>query len=1153
MIRNSSKLCLLLLASCACLFSQSAAVTGHIVDAQGLPIQDATVKISSNTTGATLSAQTNDDGYYLFPPLTPGTYVIHVTSPQFGDIDVDHVILEVGTPRQVDLTMQPQTLVQNETVTAEAPELVVDSPDRGNVIEDRFVQNTPLNVRNPLQLVNFAQGVTPFVSNGTTSGTNDVSQAFTNTFRINGGKLATTESLLDGAANTTEYDYNAAASIPQVDAVQEFKVLTTAYDPQWGRTSGGIVTFATKSGTNSLHGTTFEYIRNSDLDARGFNTNAASQRQPHFERNQFGYALGGPVVIPHLYNGHDRTFFFSSFENLRQTAAGSFTGTVPTLLERQGNFSQTRDANGNLIVIYNPYTTVLDPTAPAGTTRYVRSAFPNNTIPSNLLNPVGQAILNDYPLPNQPGQGQSSVNNFFSNAPATSTQSIADERVDHRFNDAHAMFVRIDWFHRYNNPSDPYGNNLSPGLNHQRLPGYNGMVNDSWVLSPKLVFEHHFVYAHQESNRNPAGLGFDPTQLGFATDVASNLRALDFPDITSVSRISGLGASSGVEHDGGTVWGYAATLSQLSGQHNIKYGFDFRRFNTQLSIAPLVTVTAASNFTGGPNPQAAIGDSGSGVADLLLGAATVSTGVAPAYRLSHPYYAFFVQDQWALTPKLNVTYGLRYNVELPDVEAHNQGVYLDLNSPSPLNAEVTSLGTLRGGVGFVGVNGVGRSIQNPNYSEIDPRIGLAYRLNEKTVIRAGFGIFHAPPLDSLIFSTPGYANVVTSLAAQPNGVTPSFNLANPFPSGVPQPTGNTLGLSTYLGQNISGSLRNEGFSYTEQWSADIQRELPGNIVVKVGYAANHALGLYVPQNYNQLPDTDLALGSKLLAQVPNPFYGIITDPTSPLSAKTVQYGQLLRPYPEFLNMTATASIGQSTYESLQLSIEHRFQNGLALLFDYTHSKMIDDTGDYFTPNQPQDNNCVSCERSISSQDLPNVIRLSGQYELPLGRGKPFASSGWVSQMIGGFTLGSFFTYDDGLPVAVASPNFSNSFGGGTGMRPDATGLSTDVPGGPQMVNGGLYFNPAAFVATPSYQFGNASRYIDSIRAPGTFNWDMLVSRRFSLRERLTLDFRGEFFNAFNNVQFGPPNANITSSTFGHIYLTQINNPREIQGSLRLSF
>jgi hypothetical protein len=292
----------------------------------------------------------------------------------------------------------------------------------------------------------------------------------------------------------------------------------------------------------------------------------------------------------------------------------------------------------------------------------------------------------------------------------------------------------------------------------------------------------------------------------------------------------------------------------------------------------------------------------------------------------------------------------------------------------------------------------------------------------------------------------------------------------------------------------------------------------------------------------------------LLALAPNPFYGVIKDQTSPLSRSTVQYGQLLRPHPQFENMTATeASVGSSTYHALQISVEHRFSGGLALLFTYTHSKMMDNVGDYFNSSGFQDNNCPGCDRSISAQDLANVIRLSGQYELPFGKGKLLANQGWLSHVVGGWTVGSFFTYDSGLPIAVSSPNFSNSFGGGNAMRPDVTGISTAAPGGRQITNGGLYFNPAAFTPTPSFQFGDASRYLAGVRSPGTLNWDMLAAKQITLREPFSLDFRGEFFNAFNNVQFAGPNTSISSSSFGHIFLQQVNSPRQIQAGLRLSF
>jgi hypothetical protein len=1130
--------------------AQNSVVSGHITDTKGSAIAKATVELQNGATGTVSTAVTNDDGYYFLPPVAPGSYVLHARADTFSESTVTDLRLEVGGTRTVDLALQPSQASQTVTVEATAPELVTNQPDRGNVIESKFVQNIPLNIRNPLQLVNFAQGVSPMNSD---SGNNDVTSTYTNTFRINGTQAKTEDNLLDGAANTFDVD-NSVISILTVDAIQEFKVLTTAYAPEWGRTSGAIITFATRPGTNQLHGSVWEYLRNSDLDANGFNADAAGTPKPNFQRNQFGYALGGPIVLPHLYNGHDRTFFFNTYEGLRQTEAGSYTATVPTALERQGDFSQTKDANGNLIVMYDPRTTMLNPTAPAGTTEYIRTPFPNNKIPAQYLDTVGMNILKEYPLPNQPGEGASSVNNYFSNATTKSPVNTVHLRIDHRIAEAHNIFGRFDWFDRQNLYPNVYGNGLEPYSGNELIASYGWMIQHAWAIDSSTVFTHHFSYAHIKTTRTPPSEGFNSTSLGFNGNVIAGLQYLSFPSVTA-NRIGGIGPTQGYENVGQNVGEYAAQLSHLKGAHMLKFGFDYRYYPTYSYLqAQLLTVSANSNFTGGPNPQAAVGDSGSGVADLLLGAATVSNGIAPPVTYGHPYFAFYGGDEYHVTPKLTLNYGLRYSLDVPYTEQKNQIVYLNLTSPSPLNAQVGSLGQLTGGPGFVGVNAVGRRVQTTQKANLDPRVGFAYKVDEQTVVRGGFGIFHAPM--AVTTQSLGFAATTTSTPAQANSVTPLFNLDSPFPQGLIQPTGSSQGLATQAGHSISGVPRQEKVSYSEQWSVDIQRQLPRNFVVTIGYAANNGLHLYTQYNYNQLPDADLSLGTRLVATVPNPFYGVITDQSSVLSAPTVQYGQLLRPHPQFQDMTTGVELAgvHSNYQALQLSVEHRFSSGLALLFAYTRSKTMSNGDD--VENGFQDYNCPSCDWSISEQDLANIIRLSGQYELPFGKGKQFVHNEWLNPIVGGWSVGSFFTYDSGLPVAVTSPNNSNSFGGGVGgngMRPDATGISTNVPGGRQIKNGGMYFNPAAFSQTPPYQFGTAARYISQIRDPGTLNFDMLASKQIPIHESVALDFRAEFFNAFNRVQFTGPNTSISSSSFGQIFLNQTNTAREIQGSLRLSF
>ena len=1041
--------------------AQSSVMSGRVTDSNGAVITSAAIEIENTATGIHTIATTNGSGYYQFPPLAPGAYILDVKVNSFAESKVTDVQLEVGSSREINITLRPAKTQQSVTVTATAPELVTDNAERGNVIESQFVENTPLNIRNPLQLVNFAQGVTPYNSE---SGNNDQSEAYTNTFRINGGRLSTTESLLDGGTNTTPYDYNAIASVPQVDSLQEFKVLTDAYAPEWGRTSGGIVTFATKSGTDHLHGSVFEYIRNSYTDANSFNADENHTPKPHFERNQFGFALGGPVAFPpHYHDAGHRTFFFVTYEGLRQSQAGNFTYTVPTPLERQGDFSQSFTPGGTLITIYDPHSTYQAPVGsstgnggctatPTAAPVYCRTPFQGNKILPSELDAAGMKLINSYPNENQAGTGLSSTNNFFSASPTSSIQNTVNFRFDHRFNDRHSIFAHYDWFQRFNYYGDPYGNGLSPVGNHQRLPGDNTMLNHTWVLSPSLVFQHFFVYTHQESNRIPNTLGFDPTSLGFNSSVTQGLPSTTFPEIASASRISPLGPQSGLEADGGTTFQYAASLTYLRGRHSLKFGIDYRFLALDYNINQLVSLTATSNFSGGANALSVDPNSGSGIADLLLGTGAVTSGIVPGYRVTHPYYAGYAQDEYHLTPKLTVTYGLRYSIEVPDSEVHNQLQYIDLTSTSPLSQQVTALGGLTGGAGFVGTGNVGSRLQTTQYKNFDPRLGLAYRVNDKTVVRGGFGIFHAPAVLVLGSATSqGFAAVTTSNPALANGVTPQFNMDNPFPSGLTQVSGNSLGLDTNAGLGITGYPRKQSVSYSNQWSFDVQRQLPYNFVVTAGYVGNSSVHLYTPINFNQLPDADLAQGSALLATVTNPFYGVITNKTSTLSAPTVRAYQLELPHPQFTTITEDfTSFGHSSYEALQLTVERRFSEGLAILFAYTHSKTMDNVGDYFTAATPLDNHCLSCDRSISPQDLRDVIRLSVQYELPFGHGKPFANHGLLAATVGGWSLGSFFTYDDGAPVSITAPSSgsnTNTFGGGASLRPNVTGISTAVPGG----------------------------------------------------------------------------------------------------------
>lgn len=1149
--------------------SGNASVSGQVLDQQQASVKNATVVLLRASTGVRRVTTTNELGNFIFPPVAPGSYEVRAEASGFETTVVTGITLEVGGSKVLALTLKLGAVEQTVQVTDTPPELTTDRADRSLNIEPAFVESIPLNIRNPLQQINAAAGVTK--GNDGLSGQNYSSQSRSNTFRINGAKGSTTDVLLDGAANTTAY-YNQDAGIPGTDSVLETRVYTDAYAPEFGRTSGGIVSYALRSGTNLLHGSAFEYFRNELMDANGYNANHTNPITPRgsFSRNQFGFRLGGPVVIPKVMNGHDKTFFFFSYDGLRDTSATSFTGTVPTKLERQGDFSQTFDASGNLITIYDPSTTIITSKS------YTRTAFPNNKL--TALNPIGQAILNLYPLPNQPGNGESNMSNFFSNAPATDDNNSYDTRIDHQFSPTQSIFGHFTNFSNWIYAADPYGNGLSPVMANDRIPGKSLVVDHTWAIRNNLIFEHHASWAHSESNRHEA-VHKTPANLGFNASIAPGITGTITPNVsiggaTATGSVSSLGNSYSYEQNESSVWEYAANSTWAKGLHTVKAGVDIRRYPVQLWDPQQMAVKAGTNFTNAAKSStstAAAPDSGSGMAELLLGLATVTSGYEPVTRSRHYYYGLYAQDIWKFTPRLTVTYGLRYDLETGDVENENLLNYIDTTSISPINGKALSLPneptlpTLVGGVGIPGLNGTSRQLQLPEKLHFSPRLGLAYQVNDKTIIHTGLGIFFHPAAAWQQFpNADGAIRSSTSIDAQPNTYQPlpGYDLSNPFPSGLPLPQGNSAGLNIYLGQNIAGPGRKQNIPYQINYSFDIQRQLPADFVVTAAYAGNQGVHLMVPIYWNQIPDSDLALGSQLQSTntVANPFYGVITDPTSTLSKSTIPYSQLLRPFPQFQTVQQlNTGAGHSNYNAGQLTVEHRAKDGLSVLFAYTFSKAIDNVGEMTSVAGTyagfQNLHCPRCDRSRSDQDETHVVRWSTRYELPFGGGKPLLNRGFLSQVVGGWAVSGIYSFDSGRPLTVSATNNSNSYDGGS-YRPSTTGISDKAPGGSKITPGGEYFNPAAFVQPANYTFGNAPRHLADINNPYSWNLDAMVEKDTHLHENYVVTFRAEAFNALNNVIFSGPGTSVSStSTFGLMptTLSQSNMPRNIQLSARFTF
>ena len=1149
----------LFLASCfwTHLLAQSPSVRGQVLNSGQAVVPGAAVTLLNTDTQVTLKAVSDASGVFILSPQTSGRYQVTVTAAGYSTWVQSDIVLEVGEKYELKPVMQVGAVAETVAVTAIAPEIKTEDSDLSTVTEAALVANIPLDVRNPLQEVNFTVGVTQ--SNSLTAGTNASTQSTTNTFYISGTKGGESEIMIDGATDTINYDTHAVGAIPGLDAVREFRIYTTAYSAEFGHTAGGVESFTIKSGTNDLHGGGWEYFRNDALDANGYNANTAGQAKPSFTRNQFGFQAGGPVFIPKLYHGRNKTFFFFSYEELRDSTPGAgFTTTVPTALEKTGDFSKTFNTNGSQLVIYDP----------SSLANGVRSPFPGNVIPATRLNPVGMSLLALYPLSNKTGVGGSDQNNFFSDAPNTDNDYSYDIRIDHKFSDKQSIYGHVDEFNNYILYGQVFGSpSLTPQNSNDYIPGRNIMLDHTWVISPTVVFDHHLSWAHMESHRGSVDpLGTSP--FGIPASAAPGLTASFTPQVeATTNQLGQLGNSEPLERNPNSVYQYAAAVTWVKGIHVMKFGTDLRLYRDQLWDPQLLTVNTSRSFTGGPTANAPGGTTGNAIAELLLGQATVTSGYAPQVNFGHQYYAGYAEDTAKVLRNLTVTLGLRYSYEGADTARGNALSYLDTGSPSPIASQVPSISNLIGGVGIVGLNGQSRTLQNPGALHFEPRLGLAYSLNAKTVVHSGFGIFWHPT--ATYQTNPasfGFTRKSTSIDAGTDGVTALYNLSNPFPSGLPTPygnnptalAGNNTGsgpLSVELGQSISGNPRAQSDAYQTVWSFDVQRSLPAGFVLTAAYVGSVGNRLYGAVQLNQLSDASLALGSAINKVVPNPFYGVITDSSSLLSKSTIQEGYLLRAYPQFLNFELLNSgWGRSIYQAGQFTLEHRLGRGLSFLLGYTYSKNMDDVGESGTSASIQDNGCHKCEWSIADLDQTNVVRLSALYQLPIGSRTQLLNRGFAGHLLGGWEVGSTYQYNTGQPLSLTSPVLSASLGSGSPMRP------TLVPG--QSITQTVVnpttgemssFNPKAFTETGVYAFGNAPRYLSDVRFPALTDLDLIVQRKINFNERMFLTLRFEAINALNDVIFGGPDVGVTDTNFGYNPHVQANTPRIAQVSARFTF
>jgi hypothetical protein len=1007
--------------------------------------------------------------------------------------------------------------------------------------------------------------------------------------RVNGAE-GSNEFTMNGMSNTGQQfggGNRVVAYIPPSDSVQEFKMTTSSFSAASGHSAGGNIDFSTKSGSSALHGSAYEFFRTDKWAANDFFSNHVTPKIPRSQvaYNRFGGTLGGPVFLPKIYDGRKhKTFFFLAGEGLLDAFPEKFTGTVPTLAERQGDFSALLPN----VLIYDPLTTTADPKRKG---HVIRTPFPGNIIPSNRFSPIALNILKFYPLPNLSGTAEG-VDNFSSPQTRSDAFHTYLVRIDHLLSPAQRLSGThyANW--RYENRFD-WARGFVSGLDVTGRPQYlanHGIsLDDAITLSPTTVLDIRGGFTRLFTQIfNPTIGQIGPAQLGFSSSALGVFRPQPtfFPPF-AINGYSNLNTATGgttFENIYSNVYSFQPILTKVLRSHTLSFGYDYRAFrdNFQGIGNSEGTYTFDTNFTQQKDDSS--GDrQGEGLAAFLLGQPTGgSIDVAAARANQAIYNGVFVQDDWKVLPRLTLNLGLRYEYEGATTERHDRNLRgFDFTSPSPIQGPavaafqksfpsgivvepgkppITSLNVV-GGPLFAGAGQ--RGFWNPDPLNFQPRLGAAYQLTKSMVVRGGWGIYSVPFGLTGIDQT-GFARTTQLVPSNDNGLTFQADLSNPFPGGVLQPSGSSLGLATNLGQNIAAHPLNVKTGHTQRWSLDVQYELPGQWLLDAAYVGSHGYDLARNGNFsNAIPATYLSTSpirddatiAALTASVTNPFAGLL--PGSGINGKTIAVSQLLRPFPEFSNISSTLYNGSNNFNAAEVRVQHRFGHGYQLFATYTWSKLLERfafLNDFET----------TPSHSLSGNDVPHRVTTTFIGQLPFGHGRHWGRnwSGVVEQLFGGWQTGAVFQFQSGQPIGLGNIVY---LGNSSKLRTHISGSTV----GKAFDTSGFYFSDSAVtdpitgLVNPSLQRNdpriNLSNNIrifpvnlGNFRGSAQNNIDLNVLKTFSITERERLELRAVALNAFNHAQLGNPNVNPRSSAFGTI-TSQRGLPRELELALRFVF
>ncbi|MDP9038105.1 MAG: carboxypeptidase-like regulatory domain-containing protein [Acidobacteriota bacterium] len=1098
-----------------------AGLSGRVIDPSGARIANALVTLTQPASNIVQSAATTSVGDYRFSGLSPGVYTLRAAAPGFRPVERTAVALPQGETIRIDLTLVVGAADQTLSVGADPPMLQAGTSNIQTNIAGGAVVALPLNSRNFIQLSTLAPGV------GLPPGTVLP--------RINGGRPRTNEYLYDGIS-ALQPEPGQVVFFPIVDSIAEFTVEANNVPAEFGRLNGGVVNVATRSGSNLLHGSVFEFFRNESVNARNYFAAPSPARKPEYRRNLYGATLGGPLLP-------NRLFFFADYQGVKTLVGRTVISTVPTRNQRLGIFT-------GVAHIFDPTSTSVVRGATA------RTEFPGDVISSSFFDPAAQALLARFPNPTT----TESANNFSRTAADADHQNQFDIRFDGAGRTRGGLgatdrtFLRYSFFSDVEQPVTPLpegsgaiagaviGTGGVSGLTH--VLGQQAVVGETHTVTPHLLTLARIGYTRRGNTTAGTTLGNTASAAlgipGIPNNAAFN-NALPLFTLTGFQQL-GPSASTFTQYQT-AVWQVVGAVFWSRGTHAFKVGGDLRWYQLNTVSPPNPTGSFAFTTTGTNQPGFAATDklpNGNALASFLLGQVdTFQIDLQTAkLRPRDHIQEYFLQDDWRATTRLTLNLGARWTLHFPSTEKSNQGAVFNLATQQ---------------LDFLGRNGYPRSAREIHWANVAPRLGLALLATPTTVVRAGFGIVFIDQSGiTTPFTTPQFPFIQSVTQKTADSVNAAFTLsAGPSVSSIP------LTPDAGLGQSVYTAHRSAGSGYAEQWNLAVQHAVTRSLSLEIAYVGSHIVHVGVPDaNLNQLSAAQLAQGASLLTAVPNPYFGALPVSSS-IGGRTIPQAQLLKPYPRFQNVAAYRNnSGTTNYNALEASIERRFTAGLNLLAAYTHSRLIDDASSVFSStvlSSPNSNSLIAAdafrpylERDASNGDMPNITSVAALYQLPFGRDHRLGSGRLGNTLLAGWTINAIALLQSGMPVTVVQATNNNAFAGFSLQRPNRLAPSA-LP--PAQRTPARFFNTAAFAAAPQFTLGNASR--NPVRGPAYRDLDLALVKHTRLSDRSDVEFRAELFDLTNTPAFSQPNGSFGAPAFGSITSTT-TDPRVVQFALRLS-